>query len=120
MIDHVITSNGGQVTRSADALYTAHHGDSCQQKVLILPSEWTSITKGSLPEAPAGTWFATEWWLERCIKHKSLINPDHDVLSQPHLGLPINGMFQAHFWELPSANSFRLQESNDSDLWVGQ
>lgn len=87
-------SNGGQVTRSADALCATHSGAASPRKVLILPSEWTSITKGSLPEVPLGTWFATEWWLERCIKHKALVDPDHDILSQPHLNLPIDGAYE--------------------------
>jgi hypothetical protein len=49
---------------------------------------------GSLPEVPPETWFATEWWLERCIKHKVIVDPDHDILSQPHLSLPIIGACQ--------------------------
>ncbi|KAH0089713.1 hypothetical protein KCU66_g17795, partial [Aureobasidium melanogenum] len=88
-IDDIITSNGGQVTRSADALSATQSGASSQRKVLILPSEWTSTNMGSLPEVPPETWFATEWWLERCIKHKVIVDPDHDILSQPHLSLPI-------------------------------
>jgi DNA replication regulator DPB11 len=46
-----------------------------------------------LPEVPSGTWLATEWWLERCIKQQMLVDPNYDILSQPHLGLPIDGMF---------------------------
>ncbi|KAI4845770.1 hypothetical protein E4T44_05438, partial [Aureobasidium sp. EXF-8845] len=92
-IDDIITANGGRVTRSSDVLCTTHNSDSYQHKVLILPSDWTSVTKSSLPEVPSGTWLATEWWLERCIKQQMLVDPNYDILSQPHLGLPIDGMF---------------------------
>ncbi|CAD0025743.1 unnamed protein product [Aureobasidium pullulans] len=90
-IDEIITSNGGQITHSTDALYTALDKDKHQRTVLVLPSEWTSLTKGSIPEVPPETWLVTEWWLERCIKQKIVLDPNHDVLSQPHLRLPIDG-----------------------------
>ncbi|THY01007.1 hypothetical protein D6D03_06115 [Aureobasidium pullulans] len=90
-IDEIITSNGGQIAHSTDALYTALDKDKHQRTVLVLPSEWTSLTKGSTPEIPPETWLVTEWWLERCIKQKIVLDPNHDVLSQPHLRLPIDG-----------------------------
>ncbi|KAG9682975.1 hypothetical protein KCU95_g13708, partial [Aureobasidium melanogenum] len=90
-IDDIITSNGGQVTRHVEAFCATQNGASSQRKVLILPSEWTSTNMGSLPEVSPETWLATEWWLERCIKHKTIVDPDHDILSQPHLSLPIDG-----------------------------
>lgn len=98
---------------------TAPDDDVHEQKVLILPSDWTSVTKGSLPVVPPGTWLATEWWLERCIKNKTLIDPELDVLSQPHLGLPIDGTSQTHLYTVPFANDIRLHRIIDSNHWHG-
>ena len=118
-IDEIITSNGGQIAHSTDALYTALDKDKHQRTVLVLPSEWTSLTKGSIPEVPPETWLVTEWWLERCIKQKIVLDPNHDVLSQPHLRLPIDGTVQPWCCMLLPANSNRLQRHVNSNVWHG-
>ncbi|KAI5252003.1 hypothetical protein E4T42_03820 [Aureobasidium subglaciale] len=92
-IHEIVISNGGYIARNSDAFLL--NDDAYQYKILVLPSGWTSTTKGSLPEIPSGTWHATEWWLERCIKQKALLDPASDPLSQPHLSLPIDGPVRA-------------------------
>ncbi|KEQ94357.1 hypothetical protein AUEXF2481DRAFT_269709 [Aureobasidium subglaciale EXF-2481] len=87
-IHEIVISNGGHIASNSDAFLL--NDDAYQYKILVLPSGWTSTTKGSLPEIPSGTWHATEWWLERCIKQKALLDPASDLLSQPHLSLPID------------------------------
>ncbi|KAI5250503.1 hypothetical protein E4T43_00244 [Aureobasidium subglaciale] len=87
-IHEILISNGGHIARNSDAFLL--NDEAYQYKILVLPSGWTSTTKGSLPEIPAGAWHATEWWLERCIKQKALLDPASDLLSQPHLSLPID------------------------------
>lgn len=81
--------NGAQVVKRLEDLES--HEDEQASKHCILvphmqPSQHMHITR-SLPGAVT----ATEWWVERCIHYKRIMDPEHDVLSQPLWNLDILG-----------------------------
>ena len=51
----------------------------------------------ALPEH-AGSYISlvTNWWVERCLYGKRLVDPAEDVLSRPFERLSISGMFAPH------------------------
>lgn len=57
-------------------------------KVTILPSEWIAKPDCSLPSLSQHIMMATEWWVERCIKHKKILDPAKDVFSRSLHALP--------------------------------
>lgn len=54
------------------------------------------VVSGSLPER-AGSMMnlVTNWWVERCLYGKRLVDPTDDVLSRPFDKLSINGKLLA-------------------------
>ena len=44
-----------------------------------------------IDSTPPGTITATEWWVERCLHYKRILDPEEDVLSQPLWNLNILG-----------------------------
>jgi hypothetical protein len=86
----ILQNEGGQLADFPEDLYSAVESESHAITVLIIPSEWTANTGDPLPDIPVDTWVVTEWWIERCIVSKSVIDPGTDIYSQPRLNLPNN------------------------------
>ena len=74
--------NGVEVVESAEELEDASTNAFFKSRCLITPhaSPKSSMKKLDLPP---GTIHATEWWVERCIHSKRLLDPKEDPLSQP-------------------------------------
>ena len=89
----ILQNEGGQIADFPEDLFSAAESESHSLTVLILPSEWTANTGEPLPDVPNGTWLVTEWWIERCIVSKSIIDPENDVYSRPRLNLPSDCMY---------------------------
>lgn len=60
---------------------------------LVLPNDVeVDVASGSLPERAGSTMnLVTNWWVERCLYGKRLVDPTADVLSRPLDKLSING-----------------------------
>ncbi|KAF3037248.1 hypothetical protein E8E12_006730 [Didymella heteroderae] len=60
---------------------------------LVIPHDVeVDVVSGSLPErAGSITTLVTNWWVERCLYGKRLVDPTDDVLSRPFDKLSING-----------------------------
>ncbi|KAF1345814.1 twin BRCT domain-containing protein, partial [Delphinella strobiligena] len=86
-IQEILQNEGGQIADFPEDLYSAIASQSHSVTALIVPSEWTSGTREPLPDVPTDTWLVTEWWIERCIVTKSIIDPDKDIYSRPRLDL---------------------------------
>lgn len=57
----------------------------------------TEVDLTALPDqAGAHLSLVTNWWVERCLYGKRLVDPADDVLSRPFQRLSISGMFPAH------------------------
>ena len=61
-----------------------------ENRCLLVPHAQTDQSV-SLPHASNGVVIATEWWVERCIHYKQILDPQQDVLSQPLWNLNILG-----------------------------
>ena len=77
----VLRQNGATVVNSAMELENASHSLSFDQRYLLVPHAISSPL-ADLPEIPT-TATVTEWWVERCIHYKRLLDPAQDVLCAP-------------------------------------
>ncbi|KAK5705993.1 protein kinase activating protein dpb11 [Elasticomyces elasticus] len=50
---------------------------------VLMPHTWLDASPMEQPEVAEGIKLVTEWWVERCIHYKQLIDPADDVLSRP-------------------------------------
>lgn len=87
-IIQVLVENGCTIAESPDSIWAT--GNSETQTVMIVPSTWTSENKHQIPDLPSETWRVTEWWIERCIERKTILDPSDDPLSRAHLKLSKN------------------------------
>jgi DNA replication regulator DPB11 len=69
--------------------------DDLNQGFLVLPHDTkVDLVSGSLPERAGCLTLVTNWWVERCLYGKLLVDPTNDVLSRPFDKLRISGKFQ--------------------------
>lgn len=89
-----LESNGAQVIRVIDL--NNFSLDQLKQSYVVIPHD-AEIDLTALP-AHAGSYVSlvTNWWVERCLYGKRLVDPADDVLSRPFERLSISGMFVAH------------------------
>ncbi|KAL1302302.1 hypothetical protein AAFC00_002717 [Neodothiora populina] len=85
----ILQNEGGQIADYPDDLYSAVESQNHQLTALIVPSEWHKESEEALPDVPEDTWLVTEWWIERCIVSKSIIDPQQDFYSRPRMALPM-------------------------------
>jgi DNA replication regulator DPB11 len=79
--------------------------DDLNQGFLVLPHDTkVDLTSGSLPERAGCLTLVTNWWVERCLYGKILVDPTNDVLSRPFDKLRISGMSQTLHILLTSAD----------------
>ena len=64
------------------------------------------VVSGSLPERAGSILnLVTNWWVERCLYGKRLVDPTDDVLSRPFDKLSINGKLLVPCANLMSGNA---------------
>lgn len=80
----LLSENGAVLVDTVDELSDA---DSTWT-ALILPTSWNAKPDSMVPSVPQDTKLVTEWWVERCIIHKKVLDPDKDILSQSLHDLP--------------------------------
>jgi DNA replication regulator DPB11 len=80
--------NGAHVAKRLEDLETI--GDEYEKRCILVPHA-QSEENAHLPQSSSGTVIATEWWVERCIHYKQILDPEQDVLSQPLWNLNILG-----------------------------
>lgn len=73
--------NGGRVVKTTKELEDASSDVFFKERYLLIPHSQTS--RSPLPDVPPGTIKATEWWVERCVHYKRMLDPANDPLSQP-------------------------------------
>lgn len=81
-VRHVLLQNGATIAESTAMLEDASCAPFFKQRYLVVPHTTRSSSNG-LPDVPPGTVIATEWWVERCVHYKQLLDPIDDALSQP-------------------------------------
>jgi DNA replication regulator DPB11 len=89
-----LESNGAHVIHAAD-LNNAP-SDDLRQGYLVIPHD-VEVDLTALPErAGSHMNLVTNWWVERCLYGKRLVNPVDDVLSRPFEKLSISGKMVLH------------------------
>ena len=69
-------------------------GDNIYEGFLVLPHDTNvDVASGSLPERAGNLTLVTNWWVERCLYGRSLVDPRKDVLSRPFNKICISGKF---------------------------
>lgn len=79
--------NGAVVVNSSKELEQAGANPDFQVRCLLMPHAQPTV----LPNIPAGTLLVTEWWVERCILYKRLLDPIEDLLSSPLSNTVVSG-----------------------------
>ena len=90
LIQKILLQNGAAVAHTTSQLEDAPRNALFKDRYLIVPHATTG-TPIELPEVPTTTIVATEWWIERCIHYKNLINPVADALSRPLWNVEVPG-----------------------------
>ncbi|KAL3423806.1 S-M checkpoint control protein rad4 [Phlyctema vagabunda] len=87
---HLLPQDGTVVASIADLGVSAQKKPQ-QRPYLIVPSNLPLSQHPSLPglELPIET--VTEWWLERCLYHKKLFDPQEHVIGRPFQTFPAAG-----------------------------
>ncbi|KAK5167670.1 protein kinase activating protein dpb11 [Saxophila tyrrhenica] len=74
--------NCARIVKSLTEFENASTNPFFKQRYLLVPYDGNPA-KLQLPPVPAATQTATEWWVERSISHKRVLDPNDDVLSAP-------------------------------------
>ena len=87
LLHRFLNPNGATILHAPDELENASFHPLFKNRYLIMPHGDTDLKQ---PEVPAGTLIVTEWWVERCIHTKQLLDPSTDVLSRSlsHVRIP--------------------------------
>ena len=81
--------NGAQIVQGIQDLNSMGE-EQYENRCLLVPHAKTDQNI-SLPHVATGVVIATEWWVERCIHYKQVLDPQQDVLSEPLWNLNIMG-----------------------------
>lgn len=78
----VLRKEGATIVQTSAELEDASNQPLFKERCLIVPHTAPAAST-DVPDIPAGTAKATEWWIERCLHFKQLLDPNEDILSQP-------------------------------------
>ncbi|KAF2189044.1 hypothetical protein K469DRAFT_737305 [Zopfia rhizophila CBS 207.26] len=84
-----LTSNNAVVIRAANGLGNFSSDELKRGFLVISQDEPTDLT--SLPEAAGELRLVSNWWVERCLHTKRLVDPTESVLCTPFKKLGISG-----------------------------
>lgn len=86
-LQRYLEPNGAVVVNSSEDLEQAGADVGFRVRCLLMPHAQPAV----LPDIPAGTVLVTEWWVERCILYKRLLDPVEDLLSSPLSNTVVSG-----------------------------
>ncbi|KAI9795435.1 MAG: hypothetical protein M1833_007034 [Piccolia ochrophora] len=85
-----LLSHDAELSSSMAELSQATQNKRASEGYLMIPHDSQELQRPQLPCSEIRLKTVTEWWLERCLYRKRVIDPDEDVASQP-LRYPIKG-----------------------------
>ncbi|OCL05394.1 BRCT domain-containing protein, partial [Glonium stellatum] len=85
-----LTSNGAAVVRTTAEL-EQESSDGLEHGFLIVPHDVASTELPVVPEPASKLCRVTNWWVEKCLHRKGLVDPVGEVLCRPFKRLGING-----------------------------
>ncbi|KAF2161377.1 hypothetical protein M409DRAFT_59091 [Zasmidium cellare ATCC 36951] len=86
-LQRYLEPNGATVVNSSEELEEAGGNVGFQARCLLMPHAQPT----ALPGVPPATVVVTEWWVERCILYKRLLDPREDLLSSPLSNTVVSG-----------------------------
>ncbi|TKA62188.1 hypothetical protein B0A55_12098 [Friedmanniomyces simplex] len=81
-LQHFLQPHGATVVKTVTELEESSRAATFLAGYLLMPHAFSG-SQMEPPEVPGGTRTVTEWWVERCLHTKKLIDPANDALSQP-------------------------------------
>src|SRR5882757_6375172 len=93
--EHLI-SNGAAVARTTAELEQESH-DGLQYGFLIVPHDVASTELPAVPEPAGRLCRVTNWWVEKCLYRKGLVDPVGEVLCRPFKRLGVDGTWRTQF-----------------------
>ncbi|TKA76707.1 hypothetical protein B0A55_03930 [Friedmanniomyces simplex] len=81
-LQHFLQPHGATVVKTVTELEESSRASVFLARYLLMPHAFSG-SHMEPPEVPEGTQAVTEWWVERCLHTKKLIDPANDALSQP-------------------------------------
>lgn len=82
LLENILQQNAAVVLNAPSELTDANRTRRDDRQYLLVPRLETQSSERP-PDLPTGIVVATEWWVERCIHYKRLLDPCEDVLSRP-------------------------------------
>lgn len=89
-LSQYLEPNGARIVRRSDELEIYGDEEPHEKRCLLVPHAQVEQVV-QMPQLSPGVIIATEWWVERCIHHKQVLDPEQDILSQPLWNLNILG-----------------------------
>ncbi|OQN97416.1 hypothetical protein B0A48_16575 [Cryoendolithus antarcticus] len=86
-----LTGNGAVVLADKDELHNVKSRPHYRATFVLVPHDLAD-RPGFLDNVSEDTIIATQWWVERCMRSKNLLNPESDVFSRPRWDLLVDGM----------------------------
>ena len=90
LLQKFLEPNGAHVLQSQAELENASRNEFFKDRYFVVPHA-ASDAALNLPEVPPSIIVATEWWVERCIHYKHLLDPTLDHLSRPLWDIEVPG-----------------------------
>ncbi|KAI2636222.1 hypothetical protein GGS26DRAFT_548115 [Hypomontagnella submonticulosa] len=88
IVQHHLSSHDGQISESIEDAASSNYSEPLDRRYLVVPQ--TSQPE-SHPQLLEGMHIVTEFYIERCVHNKILLDPRDHVLGQPFPQFPIEG-----------------------------
>ncbi len=89
LTEHLI-AHDARMAPSPDKLDSMSSSDALTAYMVVPHDKPAKAFKGKTPLSGSCS-LVTEWWIERCLHRKRLVDPDQDVTSRPFADFPIEG-----------------------------
>lgn len=82
--------NGARIVKRSESLDVPEDEEDDEKRCLLVPHAQAEQNI-HIPQLSSAIVITTEWWVERCIHYKKVLDPEQDALSQPLWNLSILG-----------------------------
>ncbi|KAI0378673.1 BRCT domain-containing protein [Hypomontagnella monticulosa] len=113
IVQHHLSSHDGQISESIEDAASSNHREPLDRRYLVVPQ---TSQPDSHPQLPEGMHIITEFYIERCVHNRILLDPHDHVLGQPFPQFPVKG-----FQELTICTAgFRNEQLNQVEKAIVQ
>ena len=90
ILQEFLHQNGARLAVTPEQL-CSHEDSELESGFLITPSNVARDALKDLPIVAEGLTRVNEWWVEKCLSRKKIVNPDEEVICKPFPRIPIPG-----------------------------